>query len=104
MRGDRIAWLRTNFSRGNAFLAHAPFYYGGDHRSKRSLERVTIFGLDGKLPVQLGREVASGRDVAIGPEPLGRVEPQHPASGWVMTGHARFRLVSLRSTLWSCCC
>jgi hypothetical protein len=32
------------------------------------------------------------------------VEAQHPASGWVMTGHARFRLVSLRSTLWSCCC
>jgi hypothetical protein len=47
MRGDRIAWLRTDFSRGNAFLAHAPFYYGGDHRSKRPLERVTILGPDG---------------------------------------------------------
>ena len=53
MRGDRIAWLRTNFSRGNAFLAHAPFYYGVTNTSKRSLERVTIFGLDGKLPVQV---------------------------------------------------
>ena len=53
MRGDRIAGLRTDFSRGNAFLAHAPFYSGVTNRSKRSLERVTIFGPDGKLPGQV---------------------------------------------------